>query len=411
MKILIVDDTLAKLKKLISAFVEDGISRDSISVVSTAMMARTQLRSTVFDLLVLDLLLPLREEDEPLVKTSLDLLRDINEREEFFKPKRIVGFTAFEEVAQVANPIFNEMLWGILLYSDNSLAWRDAFRNTVNYLVKQSTETQPPAAYDVDLCLVTALPSPEMDAVHRNGWDWNEPAPMDDLTFVREGRLTVRNETFSVVSASASRMGSVAAALLASKLVEKFRPRFLVMAGICAGVRGKTQIGDAILFDPTWEWPSGKLIADENSSYLEPAPHQIPTAEFVTARFAELSKDAAALAKVRAAWPSPPPSALRILVGPGASGSAVVADKLKVEEIQAQHRKLTGLDMEAYGVHAAGKMAPMPRPTVLVVKSVCDFADERKNNKWQAYAAYTSAAVMTLFVERYLPSIRQLAGS
>ena len=59
--------------------------------------------------------------------------------------------------------------------------------------------------------------------------------------------------------------------------------------------------------------------------------------------------------------------------------------------LKSQHRKLTGIDMETYGVYSAADEAPLPQPSVFALKSVCDFADERKNDDFQAYAAYTSA--------------------
>lgn len=41
-------------------------------------------------------------------------------------------------------------------------------------------------------------------------------------------------------------------------------------------------------------------------------------------------------------------------------------------------------------MHAAN-LASAPSPKVLVVKAVSDFADSRKNDLWQKYAAFTSA--------------------
>jgi nucleoside phosphorylase len=410
MKILVVDDSQPKVKKLIEVLTESGMPRHAVTVVPTAMQAREKLRAEVFDLLVLDLLLPLREENEPEVSTSLNLLIDINERDDFFKPRRIVGFTAFESIAKAANSVFNEMLWVVVLYDETSNSWREAFRNTVQYLLDQTAKAEP-VDYKTDVCVVSALPSPELEAIHRLPWNWEEPTPMDDSTFVRKGSFSNSGQIFQVVSASAPRMGSVAAALLSARLIEHFRPRFLVMAGICAGVRGKTDIGDVVLFEPAWEWPSGKLVNTDTGSFLEPAPHQIGVSEFLLTRVEELSKDHAFLASVRSKWPKSPANALRLISGPGASGSAVVADSFTLESIQAQHRKLTALDMEAYGVYAAARSASSPKPTAFALKAVCDFADEKKSDDWQAYAAYTSAEIIRALLERNLPKMRVLAGT
>ena len=67
--------------------------------------------------------------------------------------------------------------------------------------------------------------------------------------------------------------------------------------------------------------------------------------------------------------------------------------------------------MECYGLFAAAFRAPIPRPTPIAFKSVCDFADPDKNDGDQAYAAYTSANALRVFFETYLQDILSLAGT
>jgi nucleoside phosphorylase len=54
-------------------------------------------------------------------------------------------------------------------------------------------------------------------------------------------------------------------------------------------------------------------------------------------------------------------------------------------------RKVVGLEMEAYAIFQAAHLAREPRPKVLIAKSVSDFANSRKNDDAQQYAAFTSA--------------------
>jgi nucleoside phosphorylase len=89
-------------------------------------------------------------------------------------------------------------------------------------------------------------------------------------------------------------------------------------------------------------------------------------------------------------------------LGPVASGASVVADPSFLEEVKLQHRKLLGVEMEAYGVLAAAEESPLPQPKAFSIKSVCDFGDENKNDQFQHYAAFTSASALKIFVERYL---------
>lgn len=45
----------------------------------------------------------------------------------------------------------------------------------------------------------------------------------------------------------------------------------------------------------------------------------------------------------------------------------------------------------------AAEVAREPRPSALVVKSLCDFGDEDKADKFQNYAAYTSSRFLYEF--------------
>jgi nucleoside phosphorylase/CheY-like chemotaxis protein len=410
-RILIADDNLKKVGALIQLLTELGVPREAIDAEPTAMQARERLRANQYDLFVLDLMIPLREETEPKVQVAAELLRDISDRDTYFKPTQIVGFTAYDEAFEAANVIFNEMLWVVIFYDPSSEEWKGSFRNAVSYLKARAVKS-PPVTYATDVCLITALRSPEMDAVHRLPWAWEEPVPLDDATFVRCGTGGTGSGTFSVVTAAAPRMGSVAAALLAAKMIQQYRPRYLVMGGICAGLRGKVDIGDVVLFDPTWEWPSGKITSREGREHLEPAPHQLSSSEFVNSHVVEMSRDHLLLSGIRARWHAPPPAnALRVVVAPAASGSAVVASLGAISAIREQHRKLGALDMEAYGVCAAAKAASIPRPTAIILKSVCDFADETKSDGWQAYASFASAEVIKELFERNIVAFRSMAGT
>jgi len=62
----------------------------------------------------------------------------------------------------------------------------------------------------------------------------------------------------------------------------------------------------------------------------------------------------------------------------------------EVEKALTAWRKLAGLEMETYAVYRAASEAPTPQPLFLSLKSICDFAT-KKDDRWQHYAAYTSA--------------------
>ena len=53
--------------------------------------------------------------------------------------------------------------------------------------------------------------------------------------------------------------------------------------------------------------------------------------------------------------------------------------------------------MAAYGVMAAAFQLGNTTKAI-AIKSVADFADPKKNNEWQSYAAYTSTALAYRFI-------------
>lgn len=60
-------------------------------------------------------------------------------------------------------------------------------------------------------------------------------------------------------------------------------------------------------------------------------------------------------------------------------------------------------DMQAYGVAYAANHVPVPRPRVIIAKSICYFGDERKNDNYQKYVAYTSCGFVKDLLENVLP--------
>ena len=113
------------------------------------------------------------------------------------------------------------------------------------------------------------------------------------------------------------------------------------------------------------------------------------------------------MAGIVAKWRGNKPRNLpRILPGPVASGASVVADGETIEDIKrTQHRKLLGLDMESYAVYAAAKDISPPRPIFFSAKAVCDHADPKKSDDYQDYAAFVSAEVTALVLERAVASL------
>jgi nucleoside phosphorylase len=398
-RVLIVDDQSRKIRMLIDQLMSLGVERSQIDVALTGVDARKRLTETKYDLMILDLWFPMLPEDSPSQDGGVDLLNELSDRPDvYIQPTYIVGVTAHEELKERYADRFSESLWALLSCAAGNDEWLKGITNLVKHIMSSSGRPLP-TSYGTDICVITALRDPELTAVRNLDWSLEGPYPFDSSSAYFEGSIVEQDREFSIIAASPNRMGMVASAILTTKLIVQFRPRLIIMAGICAGVRGKTNIGDLLLANPAWDWQSGKRENDEKGSWFYPDPDHINVDEALSRVFGFMASDNQFWHSVRDRWPAEKPAeALRALEGPVASGSLVVADIDIVSQIKSQQRKLLGVEMEAYGVYAACRFCGSPRPLAASIKSVCDFADNEKSDKHQAYSAYISAEATDKFV-------------
>lgn len=406
MKLLIVDDNQGRASSLSESLVGAGLCRaEDIRVARDALSARGALSKEHYDLMILDVMLPLRGNDEPDESVAIGLLIELTETSNLIKPAHVIGLTAFEAAEKAVAPDFRNRAWALVRQNEMNDDWKVTIGNAVSY-IKQCAERAVGTGHMTDIMVVSALQS-EMEAVKRLPWNWMPDEALDESQFFCRGQLDVQGESFSVVAAVASRMGMVSASVLAAKLVQTFRPRLLVMPGICAGIRGKSELGDVICADMSWNYQSGKHVSTESalSGFLM-EPHFIQADAFVTSRIDQLAKDVDFGVRVWKEWQEKRAAPPRLLRGPVASGSAVLADAKVTESIRLQQRKVLGVEMELYGIFLAAEQAAMPKPLVLGLKAVCDFADDEKGDSAQPYAMYTSARFLGEFCRRYVPELR-----
>lgn len=405
MKILLIDDNRTRAGALIDHLIStSGCNRADIYVAQDGSSARESLRSHSYDLMVLDVMLPFRFDDEPSEQTALSLLTEISETTTLNKPKHIIGLTAYEAAEKSVATEFLDRSWVLVREIPMNDDWMYTISNAVRY-IRENDSPNLTHEHLVDVVIVTALQI-EMEAVRKLPWDWTPDEALDDSQFFSRGSFESRGKPCSAIAAVATRMGMVSASVLTSKLIQKFRPRLIVMPGICAGLRGKVKLGDVICSDMAWDYQSGKHVSTANAlnGFLMD-PHFIPVDTFVSSRIDQLARDDQHSIRVWNGWNprhESPPSLLR---GPVASGSAVLADRNVTESIRLQQRKLLGVEMELYGMFFAVEQAPRPKPLAVGLKAACDFADDEKNDEVQPYASYTSAAYLKEFCERYVADL------
>jgi nucleoside phosphorylase/CheY-like chemotaxis protein len=404
LRVLVVEDDSVKLRSVLECLeAVPGCEAEGIDDARDAAGAKSLLRKNEYDLMILDIALPERTDQAPTADGGIALLDEVLERDIYRTPQHIVGLTAFDDILEVAGRRFADDLWLVLKYDPSSGEWSDRLKRKVQHILLATRAPESSHEYKSNLCVVAALQAPELSAVLQLPWHWRTVEVPNDPTIYHRGTYQREGKTHEVFAASSPRMGMIAAGVLAMKMTVAFRPRYLAIVGILAGIRNTCNLGDVIAADPCWDWGSGKQQLKKGVASFSPSPHQIGLNSSIRSKLALMGQDGALLDEIRRAWRGPePPTPLRLLIGPVASGASVLQDPELTEHIKAQHRKLLAIDMETYGVFAAADESTLPQPITFSLKSVSDFADPEKGDSLQPYAAYTSTTCLQRFAERFL---------
>lgn len=397
LKILIVEDTPSKKRRMFERFKEHAsVFGDPELVVNTNDAIR-RLQEKEYDLLVLDLLIPRDNISDPEEQNSIELLNRIDARQGGInRPRHIISISSSAAISVQAQDFHRSRPWGCIRYQDDSNQCLDDLENIGRWIHDDLHRQQNLS--ECDAFVVTALDEPEMQAIENQIENLGPYVPLDSVQLVRFCEIISNGRKLKVGLAFAARMGPVASAILCTKILEKMRPRLILMAGICGGISKSAQIGDVIAGDPTWDWQSGKYVESDSADF-EFAPHQIYITTDIRNGLIKMKKDAAfwrTFAELAVKHKLELP---KLLLGPLATGASVIADEKVTRRIKEQQNKnVIGVDMESYAVYAATAAAAHPT-RFLSLKSVCDKANVDKNDDYQSYAADVSAKAVVYFLE------------
>jgi nucleoside phosphorylase/CheY-like chemotaxis protein len=406
LNILIVEDDPHRRLQTIAVISEStsGIARNVVEA-DSIVTAKAALSQQVFDVLLLDLALPTRNPGPILPEGGLQVLAAIEETEVYYPPTNIVAITGHETLHAQSLETLSSSGVGLLKYEPNSFTWkRQLIEMMGRFAAAKYSSLNENRTYGHDIALVCALATPELSSILDLPWNWRTHPIEYDSSAYHEGTIPREaGREWRIIAAAAPRMGMPASAALAAKMIRQFQPRYITMVGICAGNHDKTRIGDILVADPSWDAGSGKWVLRKGKVEFRQAPHQLPLANSVREAVRQLARNGARLSEIRNRWRADKPAEeLRVLLGPLASTSAVIADGVSMSAIALQHKDLLGLEMEAYGVFAAAEIAQGPSPAAFVVKTVVDYGDPDKGEKMREYAAYAASEVFRSLAERYL---------
>ena len=393
MRILIVDDVQEKIRKIMQTVLEvEGIVRDDIDYAVETTTAREMLLDNEYDLMILDLFMPEEIIDESIENAGAEFIDEVLGIDSIKKPIEIIILSAYEDCEAEFVKSNSRNAFHMLKYDISSVAWQDKLKDIIKYRLLYSLQKK---SEQVDYAIITTVPV-ETDAVRALAKEWrrivfeNDPNSYYVTEFEKDGMKK------KVVNVQSSDMGMVAASISTMNLNYHFKPKYIFITGIAAGI-GDHCYGDIIVPSEVWNYSSGKYVDKEGELSFLPEPKVIP----LDVKIADLVRQdyVKVLKEIHEAWPINNEvdllinkTELSIYSSPLASGTAVVANFQLVKDMILCHsRKTEGIDMEAYGVFAAARSLCDNKPIAICVKSISDFADKEKGDGYQPYASYTSA--------------------
>jgi nucleoside phosphorylase len=242
----------------------------------------------------------------------------------------------------------------------------------------------------VDFAIITALPV-EREAVVRRLTD-SQKTQFDDepLTFYT-GTVSIPGEArpYTVVVTQLLEMGIIDSAIAATRVINRWHPRNVLMVGIAGGLKGKAMLGDVLVSQYAYYYEPGKVTPDG----IETRGRQFTSDLMLYGRSQHYEA-----AEWKGEIHSPRPDATAeaaelpsVRFGPIACGELVIASNEELENIRQQCPKMIGVAMEGAGA-AKGALSHGTPPRYLEIRGVSDYAGPDKNDRWHEYAANAAAA-------------------
>lgn len=393
-EVLIMDDSCDKVKELRQT-ITHILQKDEVNIneAHCIVEGRFLMQEKQYDLLILDMVMPFHEDEEPSRDAGSDYLDEIYSNNTVKTPLQIIGLTEYEQEFSNQQQAFRDKLWYLLFYSQKNKDWRKHFRTKIIQLhqFKQNLEESILYHDKYDIGIICAL-GEEFEQLLKsfNRCQWTRekhtslPYVFQTTTIHTHNMKDVR-----IIAACADKTGVCATSVLATALYTVFQVNTVFMTGISAGFNdGNLENDNIIVAESVNDYAIGKVV----DSDTEPGEikllreiQQIPASRSLISKVSTFIRENtkkfnAVIAKT--------------VCGPFVMSSQTIMDKLKKDD-----RKFKALDMEGFALylaaHTLGKSA-------LWIKAISDFGDKEKNDDHHESSAHASATFLYEFIREMM---------
>ena len=368
--ILIVDDAANKIQA-IRRVLEPLITEDiEIIVANCINSAKRELKKRNFDIMILDICLPQIFGENPQQDGGMRLLKTIKDSKFYSYPRYVISVSRYEQSTEVFSSSEGKIHTAIF-YDEGSNAWENKLNSCVEAAISIVKNTTVHRIYDFDIAVICALEE-EAEMIKNSLVSVEKYQVEYDDDIYYKGFFDTEDKKISVVLSFANQMGMVAATSLATKMINNFAPRYMVMTGITGGTKpDKMNFGDVIVANTSWDYRAGKDIRNQDSAYHLNSINALTIDTKMTSYCRNLSQNKTKLREIKDNFRmgDVPGTELQLLIGPVVSGASVVTDPEIVKDVlENQDRQVLGIEMEIYGMYYAANWGINPRPKFVALK-------------------------------------------
>lgn len=409
--ILIMEDREEKITAMKSLLMDEcNISEESIDTARNIYDGRLLLREKIYDLLLLDMVLPARADLEPNEDDSPKFIEEIYTNPNIYIPSQIVGETSHDDKFNELKLRFEDKLWTLVQYRENSNDWKSKIRAKVFHLQRHilQVETSVKQKSHFDLAIVCALRKEYnalLDVFGKDKWkkcqDDIFPLPYHTCRIA----TSVVGQEYSVCAVCIGNPGMVQTAIYTTAICKVFTPKTIFMTGFSAGLKEqKVNFGDIVIAKSVQDYSRGKMEDDPTGTvrFLREI-HQISVSHRLQYAAEDIASDRGQMSDINLQLKNmnilDDEDNVKAVVAPTVCGPFVVASSEMVGDINEMDRNLMALDMEGFGLYAACQAMGVE---CLWVKGVADYANPNKGNDYHKLASYASAIYLYKLIKESL---------